>query len=583
MSTYLQFVVLGLAAGAVYAALADGLIAVYRATGILNFAQGAMAAWGVYVYAWLRGEGVLMLPIGKIPLAGVGVVPALAIGVLSSMAVGLLAHLLVFRPLRTAPPLAQVVASVGLMITMQALVLLRFGGGAVTVDAILPSSSVTVLGAQLSVTSLYLAGIAIAATVALWAYFKFTRYGMATRAAAEDERALRLMGYSPDRLAAIVWVGTTALCGFVLTLASPSVGLNPTLYAVAVVPGLAVAVLGRLTSVGLACMAGLALGAFQALVTYLTTKSWWPGWAVTGVEDAVPFLVILVALYAFGGRMPSRGSLGETRLPAIRVPQLKPPVVALTVGGGALLLLLTSGGYRFGAVTSIMIMLLALSCVLLTGYLGQISLAQMAFAGTAGLALSKATVNLGIPFPLSIFAAAAVAALLGVVVGLPALRIRGAQLAVVTLALAVAVESFVFNNPALTPLTGNEIKDPSLLGLNLAVRSGSDLTRLSFCFAVLGIAAVVVLLTAWLMRGQTGRAFLAVRSNERAAASVGIDVARCKLIGFALSAFIAGIAGTLIGYSRGQMSPDSFTLMTGLSLVSTWALTRQFGRSAMMG
>lgn len=567
MGTYLQIAVLGLAAGAVYVALAVGLIAVYRSTGILNFAQGAMVAWGPYVYVALRDSGDLILPVGEIHVGAPSVGPALAIACVSALLVGLASHLMVFRPLRAAPPLAQVVASVGVLLVMMALVVLRFGGQPEIVSPIL-TGTFALGDTQLSLSSLFLAVVAVGLSVAAWAYFRFTRSGIATRASAEDERAVRLMGYSPDRLAAAVWAVSIGLGGLVVTLASPAVGLNPTIYAFAIVPALGVALVARLTSIAVACVAGLALGSFQAVVSFLASKPWWPAWAEVGLEDAIPFLLIVVALSLFGGRLPSRGSLGEMRLPKVTVPQLRPAWVLGSIGAGVLLLLLTSGSYRFGVITSMIFTLLALSYVLLTGFLGQISLAQMAFAGTAGVALSKLTNDLAVPFPLSILIAASLAAALGLVVALPAVRIRGAQLAVVTMALAVALEAFVFRNPELTPLTGNRIADPTLFGLDLSIRRGAELARLEFGLMVLAIVVAVTLLVARLMRGNTGRAFLAVRSNERAAAAVGINVPLAKLIGFAISAFIAGIAGSLIGYSRGQLSADSFAVMTGISLLA---------------
>jgi branched-chain amino acid transport system permease protein len=570
MGVYLQFAVLGLAAGAVYVALADGLIAVYRATGVLNFAQGAMCAWGGFVYASLVESGQFVLPVGKLSLGGpMAAGPALLIATLATVVVGVLAHLLVFRPLRRSPLLAQVVASVGLMIVMQALVILRFGQNeSVLLDSVFPSPDVSIFGSQLSFGALCMAAVAIVVSVSVWAYFKLTRLGIATRAGAQNERALRLMGFSPDRLAAIVWAAATGLGGLVVILAEPQVGLNPLIYTWAVIPALAVALIARLTSFGVACAAGLGLGSFQALVTFLAAKSWWPHWAITGVQDAVPFLIIVVALFIFGGRIPARGSLDQIRLPKVTVPKLRAQSMFATVAAGVVLLLVTSGNYRFGVVTSMILVLLAVSYVLLTGYLGQISLAQLAIAGTAGFALSKLTTAWHLPFPLTILVAATIAALLGVAVGLPALRIRGAQLAVVTLALAVAAESFVFANPQLTPLGGDKIASPSLLGLDLSVQSGTSLTRLPFCLMVLAIVVIVVILASQIMRGETGRAFLAIRSNERAAMSVGIDVSRSKLLGFALSAFIAGVAGCLIGYSRGQLSAASFTALGGLSLLA---------------
>jgi branched-chain amino acid transport system permease protein len=138
----------------------------------------------------------------------------------------------------------------------------------------------------------------------------------------------------------------------------------------------------------------------------------------------------------------------------------------------------------------------------------------------------------------------------------------------VTLAAAVATEQFVFNNPSLTPISGNPIPDPHLFGLNLAVRSGTDLARLPFGVLVLLVLVLAALAVANLMRSASGRAMLAVRSNERAAAAAGVNVALTKLVAFGFSAFLAGLAGTLIGYSRGQLSGESFTVFVGLGFLA---------------
>jgi branched-chain amino acid transport system permease protein len=568
VSEYLRFLSLGLPAGAVYAALAVGLISMYRATGVLNFAQGALVAWAPFVYVTLRTTGEYVLPVGEIHVGILSVVPALVVASLSATALAITAHYVVFRPLRHAPALAQVVASIGVMIVMEALAVLRFGSDALYTPPILPSSSATALGVSWPVNGLYLALMAVGLALATWAYFRFSRHGVATRAGAEDERGLRLMGYSPDRLAALALGFTVGAGSLIATLASPTVGLNSTVFTFAVIPALAVALLGRLTSIGTACISALALGAFQSLITLLSSKPWWPSWGVSGVEDALPFLVIVCALFIFGGRIPSRGSLGEIRLPPVTVPKLNPLLIGLTTAGAVLALVTASGEYRFAIVTSMILVLLAVSYVLLTGYLGQISLAQLALAGASGFMLSKLTTTWQVPFPFSVLAAALFASAIGLVVGVPALRIRGAQLAVVTLALAVAVEDFVFNNPSFTPYAGDPVGNPSLFGVNLAVRQGTDLTRLPFCFMVLAVVLIVVVLAGSLMRGDTGRAFLAVRSNERAAAAAGVDVRWCKLAGFVMSAFIAGVAGALIGYSRGQFSADSFSTLTGVTILA---------------
>ncbi|MCR5978306.1 ABC transporter permease [Gordonia jinghuaiqii] len=572
MGQFLQFVFLGLSTGAIYSVLASSLVGIYAATGIINFAQGAIGLYSVYLVAALRTEGSLVLPIGTIALGSednpTSMELAIVLGVLSAVVWALLAHLLVFRPLRHAPVLAQVVASVGLMLFIQALVHLRFDTQNLFAESILPESTVDIAGAVVNVSDLILACVAIAISLTLWAYFRLTTLGVATRAGSEDELAARLSGYSPDRLAGIVWALTGAATGLIVILASFTIGLTETSYTFFVIPALAVALVGRLTSFGIACAAGLVLGAFQSVITWLTTKDWWPEWAQAGLGDALPFVIVVIALFLLGGRIPSRGSIGEVKMPAVRIPRIRLVPTLAVVGVVVVAILLTSGSWRFGVVTSVILSLIALSLVLLTGYLGQISLASMAFAGAAGFALSKLTADWDVPFPFSMLFAALIATALGVLVGVPALRIRGAQLAVVTLAAALAIQSFVFNNPAITSYEGNLIADPTIFGLDLGVRDGTNLVTVRFSLMVLIVVAIATLVVLRFMGGSTGRAFLAVRSNERAAASVGINVAATKLLGFALSAFLAGIGGCLIGYSRGQLSAGSFTVMIGLTLLA---------------
>ncbi|MEU4312818.1 ABC transporter permease [Nocardia sp. NPDC024068] len=569
METYLQFVVLGLGLGAVYIGLANGLLLVYRSTGIINFAQGATAMWGAYVFAQLGDDGTLVLPIGSVRFPEPPPIwVALLIGLLSAVALGLITHYLVFRPVRDAPALAQVVVSVALMLTVQALVVIRFGPNNIPVEALIPPGSVELFGTRLSSSELVMAAIMVTTSVLIWAYFGFTRLGAATRAAAANPRGAVLLGFSPDRLAAIATVLAAVVATLGVLLGSSLTGLNPLNYTLLVVPALAVLLVARMESVGVIAVAALVLGAFQSLVNLFTGKQWWPEWAASGLDQVVPFVVVIVILLVFGSRLPSRGSLQTIRLPDVSVPRFRPvPAVVLLVAVGVALAL-SSSTYRFGLTYSIILMLLALSYVVITGYLGQISLAQTAFAGAAGFTLSKLTTDWAMPMPLAVFLGALVAALLGMLVALPAFRIRGAQLAIVTIAAALAIERFVFNNYSLTPASGNPIANPTLFGLNLGIREGSDIARLPFSLLVLAVAALVVWAFIRLASGDTGRTFLAVRANERAAASVGIDVRRTKLLGFGLSAFIAGLAGCLIGYSAGQLSAESFTVFVGLQVLA---------------
>jgi branched-chain amino acid transport system permease protein len=212
--------------------------------------------------------------------------------------------------------------------------------------------------------------------------------------------------------------------------------------------------------------------------------------------------------------------------------------------------------------------IVSLSLVLLTGFAGQVSLAQAAFAGTGGFIMSRLATSAHVPFPLSLLLGAAAASVVGVLIAVPALRVRGSQLAIVTLAAAVAVERFVFGNPGITPPLGNTVPDAEVFGLDLAVRRGDDLVRVEFGLLVLVVLVVVVALVVNLTRGGAGQALLAVRSNERAAAAAGIDVTAVKLMVFGVSSFLAGLAGGLLGYSRGQISVGSFTALVGVSFLA---------------
>jgi branched-chain amino acid transport system permease protein len=437
-----------------------------------------------------------------------------------------------------------------------------------SVAQILPAETVSFGGTSFPRDRLWLTLVVSLLGIILWAFFRYTKIGLATRASAENERAISLTGYSPQILAAGTWVISSIAVATIIILGSPSEVLSPLTYTFAIVPALAAALVGRMQSISITVIAGLFLGSFSSVIQNATSKSWWPSWAVTGVTDAVPFLVITVALFAVGKSLPSRGAVQSDPLPEVVRPLNRPWVICTLFILGLIAMSLLSGGYRFGLITSLIVSMIMLSFVVLTGFIGQISLAQASVAGTAGFALSKFATNAGIPFPISTLLASLVAVLCGVIIGIPALRIRGVQLAVVTLAGAVALEKFIFRNPSFSSTSGNMIPDISFLGLDFPVQVGRDVARWSFGVVVLVVLTVLCVLVANLAKSATGRRFLAVRSNERAAASVGINVSLNKLLAFAIASFLAGIGGSFIGYSRGQLSADSFAALVGISFLA---------------
>jgi branched-chain amino acid transport system permease protein len=580
VTDYLFYLLLGSGAGAIIAALALGLVVTYQGSGVVNFSLGAMATWVAYVYADLR-SGAYPFPVPGLPdryhfgggLADdVGFRLALTLALATAIALGGLVYLLVFRPLRSAPALAKVVAAVGVTIVLMALAERRFADRtSVRVSPILPREPVTITD-DLTVPrdGLWLAAIVIAIGIALWAGSKYTRLGLATRAAAGNEKGAVLLGYSPDRLAAVSFVIASLVTGLVAILASPMIQLGSAVFTFGfLVPALGAALIGSFRHVGPTVVAGIAIGMVQSSFTKLQGDiSWFPEY---GAREGLPFLVIIAAMVLLGERLPDRGAIDTWRLASVPAARVTPVSVAAPIVAAIAGLLLLGPLWRGAIMTTVIGVVLALSFVVLTGFAGQTSLAQMAVAGIAGFALSKLAMEYGVPFPIAPILAALIATVCGMLIGLPALRLRGINLAIVTLAGGVAVSEFVFKNPRYVgdvSTGGAKVPNPDLFGWDLGLVLGSKSSRPVFGIFLVVVASALAIAVTNLRRSTTGRRLLAIRSNERAAAAVGISVARVKMLAFALSSFLAGCAGCLIAYRFGAVSSMSFGMFASLTAVA---------------
>jgi branched-chain amino acid transport system permease protein len=615
MNDVIFFGLLGLASGALYAMLASGLVCAFKGSGVINFAHGALAMYPAFTMTELQRTGHIKLPLvdflptsslnvpvditlhdGRVPFA-VALVLSLAMAAL----LGVLVHYVVFRPLRHAPPLGKVIGSLGVLLYLQGVALLNFGEKVRQPPAILPSKpwqDFLWFGRAFPQVNLWLLLVAVVMGGALWFFYQHTRFGAATRAAASNEKGAILLGYSPDRLALANWVIAALVAGLAGILVSPVTGVDPTRFTLFVVPALGAALLGNLTSVPIAVAGGILLGSVQSVVQQWATQSWFPEWARTGAGTAVPLVVIAVVLFVRGDKLPIRGTVSQRRLPLspypVRVWQhaiIWPVLVLLLASGleigGVTLIPRLTGTWQLGLTTSMILAILSLSYVVLTGYVGQISLAQLALAGTAafvvvrlmsnghviegsltGFAVNGPGFPLIIAFPIGVAAAVVV----GIVVGLPALRIRGVQLAVVTIAAAMMLEEFYFKNASLTDLSsgsGAPVPPPEVFGLDLGVVSKSGLSDAfgftAFTVVVLTLCAVAV---ANLRRAGTGRRFLAIRANERAAAAAGVSVARTKLLAFGIASALAGVAGVMVGFQQQTISSQNFVVLLGLTVLA---------------
>jgi branched-chain amino acid transport system permease protein len=562
----LLFSLLGLGSGALIAGIALGVVLTYRGSGIINLATGGVAMFAGYAF-WALTTDLLHL----------STVPALLISLVIVLALGVAIELVAFRPLRTAPPLAKLVSSLGVLLVLQASMLLAFGTTAQPEPSVLPQNTVKLLGAVIPIDRFILTGIVIVLAAALAALYRFTLFGLATRAASENEVFAMLSGLSPNRLSMINTLLASAIAGGIGILAASITQLDTETLPLQIVPALAAALLAGFTSFGIACAAGIGLGIIGSLLQYVTSLSWFPtagGVALPGVYELVVFVLIVLFMYLRGARLPSRGELVEQRLPEAPRPRrlaVTAPVVAVVC---AVALVVLPFDFREALVNTMIGTLIALSLVVITGFVGQISVVQLTLAGVSGFTISHLAVNAGIAFPIAPLLGAGVALILGLITAASALRVRGVSLAVVTLAAVVAITNFGFVNTTWGGgQTGSPVPEPKLLGLDLGPRAGfrgldGNLPSPVFGWVVLGVTVTVCVLVGLLRRGSLGQRMLAVRSNERAAAAAAIDPRAVKFVAFGISSVIAGLAGALYAYNFSSVSADRFDPFTALSLIA---------------
>lgn len=574
--SHLTFLIVGLGSGAVIAILGLGVVVTHQASRVVNFAHAAMGMYIAFVYYELRSSGEMVLPILGLP-ARISPVPrptvatAFVMCMVLAAACGAFIYYVIFRPLRTAPALARVVASLGLFVYLIAIVGLRFesqGAAALVLDGPLPNDLITWGDVRVPLDRYLLALIVLVIAAGFSLGYRYTRMGLATRAVAGNERGAILMGLSPDAVGVANWVNATMLAGAAVILSAPIIRLDPSTTSLLIVPAVAAALPGRFNSVWITVGTGFAIGMAQSEV--LNLQSEWTWLPKIGLQQGIPLVVVLITLAVRGDVLPNRAAIGGIALPRATDTRHVAPVAVALLAVGVVATFVVGSDWRSGIIISAIATIVALSVVVITGYVGQISLATFAVAGLAAFAMVRFTDDWNLPFPLGPIAGIIVAVVVGQLVALPAVRVRGLNLAIATLASAVAVEELVFKWSWFTGgFEGATAESPSLFGADLGVSAlGDAFPRRTFVIMTLVCATASLIVVANLRRGSTGRRWLAVRANERAAAAAGIAVARVKLSAFALSSALAGLAGVLLAYHRTIVSASSFGVFDSLIAVA---------------
>jgi ABC-type branched-subunit amino acid transport system ATPase component/branched-subunit amino acid ABC-type transport system permease component len=551
MSAVWQFVLLGIGLSAGYVLAAQSTVVVFRGSGVVNFAQGGFALAGAFADWGLQR-------------AGLSPVTALFLGLLAAALAGGLTYALVMRWLTRASQIVQVVATLGVSLTITQALTLAFGTAARYPSRILGVQSIHIFGAHISQYDLVLFPVAVALTAALWGLYTFTRFGMATTAVSENARAAAALGYRPEVAGLINWTLGGALSGLAGILIAPDIGLSTTTIGFLLIPALAAAVLGRFTSFWLTLGGGLIVAVGSSLLTRFSLGTGW--------NDAFPFLVIIAILLFRSSSLPGRGESTE-RLPSVGTGRVRWPVVAAGIVAGLVLIAVLPPAGEDAVTISLTASIIALSLTVVTGYAGQISLAQFGLAGVSAFTAAKVSAGWGFSFWEALVVGVLVALAAGVVVGLPALRARGVNLAIATLGFGLTIEDVVLSDPNLQDQgAGLPVKTPSLFGYDLSAFDHPG-RYAALCLIVFAACSLMV---ANLRRGRVGRELIALRANERAAAALGINLTLAKLYAFVVGAGLAGLAGVLIAFQQpfivflptgGGPPFDPYTAITLLSLV----------------
>jgi ABC-type branched-subunit amino acid transport system ATPase component/branched-subunit amino acid ABC-type transport system permease component len=526
--TFLQFVVLGLGLGGLYALSGQGIVLIYRGSGVVNFSQGAIGATAAYGFYELHDNGLNIPFTASFPLV-----------VLGSGLLGGLIYFLVMRPLRNSSALVRLVATLGILAILQSLLLIRYGSQALIVPSFY-SQTIVHLGAQISigVDQLIIIATAVAVTGVLWFVYKKTSFGLATSAVAENQRAAAALGWSPDLIAGANWILGAALGGLSGVLLFPVVTLSVTSLTNVVLAALAVALIANFRSFPVTLIAGLVIGAAESVLGRYTT--------VPGLANSVPVFVIVLWLMSRGATLPERGSALQ-RLPELGTGRVNWLFVVLGVAISLALIFTLPLTWTNGFTTTFGMGLVLLSIVVVSGYAGQLSLCQFALAGTGAYIAGRLVAAAHVPFSLALVIGVIGAVPVGALIALPAVRLRGINLAIATLGLGLVIELMVFDNPSLVGgFVGTNIgEDRSFLGIAIdPIATPRRYAVFALILFVLGALAV-----AKIRRSRLGGRFIAVRTNERAAASIGVNLAQTKLAAFAIGSALAALGGIILAFS----------------------------------
>lgn len=565
MDKFIALVVSGGVSGAIYSLLASGLVLTYATSGVFNFAHGAIAFSTAFLFYELH-TGL------EWPVWAAAIVSILVFAPL----LGVLMDRIIFRSLRTADQSTKVVATVGLLVAIPALTLFvtetminTFHWKIPGPDNIfsppglgpVPKKNWNPVGnVRIDSNQVIILGAAVVAALVLWIVVRRTRIGLQMRASVERPDLAEARGIDTNHTSAFSWALSFMLAGLAGVVGAPLFSLTPANYTLILFLSATAAVIGRLRSIPFAFVGGIVLGLAQSLFAGYATFAE----GITGFSTSVPFIVLLIGLLVLGrertriaGQVAEVAAIPDYQADLSRLRRILPwgfAVAAFSV----YLFVIADEFWRGLLVKGLAYSLIFLSFVVVTGIGGMVSLAQATFVTMASLT-TGVLVSHGWPFLPAAIVGVVAAAIAGLIVALPSVRLGGLALALSSLALALLGERVLFAWKAFANSNyGWKLPPPKLGPFDL------DSPRI-LAVVLMIIVGLVVLVIGNLVRSASGREIAAVRTAPPAASAIGLSLIRGKLWIFALSAGIAGLGGVMIGVYNGSATNASFPAGVGLA------------------
>ena len=547
------YTVIGITLGGIYAMAAIGLVLIYRVSGVLNFAQGAVSMFSAFVA--YQVSTVMGAP---------GIVGLFA-AIVAGGAIGYVIERFTIRPLAGRSALSKVVVTIGWLLVLQTAAGLIWGQTAYHRPVELASihgftfpGTTVVVGWDEFMTIVVALGLAFGTAAVL----RWTTFGTSMRAVADDPDAARLWGINVNRVMAVSWVAGSAMGAIAGVLITPRINFDPISLTIVVIDAFTAALIGRLMSLPWTVAGAMFLGLAETYPRVFSSNA--------GAGHAVTFALVLVTLailFRPGARLRQRISAAReyVPVPAADNPPIRRGVVAGAIALGIVVPLLLSSYYQSLAAYSLIVGLIVLSLVVLTGLVGQISFCQYSFAAIGAFTVGSLVGGHGWSFWPALVLGVVCSIGVGVLVGIPALRLQGLFLAILTIAVALFFDRFLLAPGTWDSYSGGPsswtLGRPTFLGISLS----GDYAFYLFTLVVFLLSVLAV----WnLSKSKTGRVLRAIRNSEIAAATSGVNVTAWKLAAFGVSAGLAGLAGGLLAPAIGSVSAGAFSLQQSLSVAA---------------